>query len=146
MFQLAIVFIVQKSAMNRFFATHEILNISESTILKYNYVLWFIRTHYKIAKSISTTLISNSYVSKYVWFIGLLIKIYKFRKIFIILRNDWYDSNYSSTLIFPKKKEKDKDSKQRIRIRIIDLVCYTTYVVCVNFIHKWRGLQFKVDS
>ena len=30
--------------------------------------------------------------------------------------------------------------------RIIDLVSHTTYVVCVNFIHKWRGLQFKVDS
>ena len=23
---------------------------------------------------------------------------------------------------------------------------HTTYVVCVNFIHKWRDLQFKVDS
>ena len=31
-------------------------------------------------------------------------------------------------------------------IRIIDLVSHTTYVVCVNFIHKWRALQFKVDS
>ena len=30
--------------------------------------------------------------------------------------------------------------------RIIDLVSYTTYVVCVNFIHKWRALQFKVDT
>ena len=29
---------------------------------------------------------------------------------------------------------------------IIDLVSHTTYVVCVNFIHKWRDLQFKVDS
>ena len=28
----------------------------------------------------------------------------------------------------------------------IDLVSHTTYVVCVNFIHKWRDLQFKVDS
>ena len=27
-------------------------------------------------------------------------------------------------------------------IRIIDLVSHTTYVVCVNFIHKWRDLQF----
>ena len=25
--------------------------------------------------------------------------------------------------------------------RIIDLVSHTTYVVCVNFIHKWRDLQ-----
>ena len=30
--------------------------------------------------------------------------------------------------------------------RIIDLVSNTTYVVCVNFIHKWRDLHFKVDS
>ena len=26
------------------------------------------------------------------------------------------------------------------------LVSHTTYVVCVNFIHEWRDLQFKVDS
>ena len=31
-------------------------------------------------------------------------------------------------------------------VRIIDLVSHTTYVVCVNFIHKLRDLQFKVDS
>ena len=31
-------------------------------------------------------------------------------------------------------------------VRIIDLVSHTTSVVCVNFIHKWRDLQFKVDS
>ena len=31
-------------------------------------------------------------------------------------------------------------------VRIIYLVSHTTYVVCVNFIHKWRDLQFKVDS
>ena len=31
-------------------------------------------------------------------------------------------------------------------VRIIDLVSHTTYVVCVNFIHKWLNLQFKVDS
>ena len=30
-------------------------------------------------------------------------------------------------------------------VRIIDLVSHTTYVVCVNFIYKWRDLQFKVD-
>ena len=27
-----------------------------------------------------------------------------------------------------------------------DLTSHTTYVVCVNFIHEWRQLQFKVDS
>ena len=31
-------------------------------------------------------------------------------------------------------------------VRIIDLISHTTYVVCVNFTHKWRYLQFKVDS
>ena len=32
-------------------------------------------------------------------------------------------------------------------VRIIDLVSHTIYVVCVLiFIHKWRDLQFKVDS
>ena len=31
-------------------------------------------------------------------------------------------------------------------VRIIDIVSHTTYVVCVNFAHKWRDLQFKVDS
>ena len=30
--------------------------------------------------------------------------------------------------------------------RIIDLVSHTTYVVYVNFIYKWRDLQFKVES
>ena len=30
--------------------------------------------------------------------------------------------------------------------RIIDLASHTTYVVCVNFIHKWRDLQFKVHT
>ena len=31
-------------------------------------------------------------------------------------------------------------------VRIIDLVSYTTYVVCVKLIHKWRDLLFKADS
>ena len=30
--------------------------------------------------------------------------------------------------------------------KIIGRVSHITYVVCVNFIHKWRDLQFKVDS
>ena len=30
--------------------------------------------------------------------------------------------------------------------RIIDLVSHTTYVVCVNFLHEWRHLQFNIDS
>ena len=31
-------------------------------------------------------------------------------------------------------------------VRIIDIVSHPTYVVFVNFIHKWRDLQFKVNS
>ena len=31
-------------------------------------------------------------------------------------------------------------------VSIINLVSHTTYVMCVNFIHKWRDLQFKVNS
>ena len=31
-------------------------------------------------------------------------------------------------------------------VRIIDLVSHTICVVCVNFINKWRDLQFEVDS
>ena len=31
-------------------------------------------------------------------------------------------------------------------VRIIDLVSHTFYVVYVNYIHKWRDLQFKVVS
>ena len=31
-------------------------------------------------------------------------------------------------------------------VMITDLVSHTTYVVCVNFIHEWRDLQFKVNS
>ena len=34
-------------------------------------------------------------------------------------------------------------SHYNLSFRIIDLVSHTTYVVCVNFIHKWRDLQFN---
>ena len=30
--------------------------------------------------------------------------------------------------------------------RIIDRVSHNIYIVCVNLIHKWRDLQFKVNS
>ena len=33
-----------------------------------------------------------------------------------------------------------------LSVSIIDLVSHTTYVVCVNFVHRWRELQFKVGS
>ena len=32
-----------------------------------------------------------------------------------------------------------------LSVRIIDLVSHTAYVMCVNFIHKWWDLQFKVN-
>ena len=31
-------------------------------------------------------------------------------------------------------------------VRIIDPVSHTTYVVCVNVIHKWRDLQFRLRT
>ena len=31
-------------------------------------------------------------------------------------------------------------------VRVIDLVSHTSYAACVRFIHKWRDLQFKIDS
>ena len=31
-------------------------------------------------------------------------------------------------------------------VKIIDLVSHCTHLMCVNFIHKWRDLQFKVVS
>ena len=31
-------------------------------------------------------------------------------------------------------------------VRIMEIVSNTTYVVRVNFIHKWRNLQFNIDS
>ena len=34
-------------------------------------------------------------------------------------------------------------SHYNLSVRIIDLVSHTTYVVCVNFIRKWRDLQLK---
>ena len=33
-----------------------------------------------------------------------------------------------------------------LSVRIIDLVSHIIYIVCVNFIRKWRDLQSKVDS
>ena len=37
-------------------------------------------------------------------------------------------------------------SKKVENIKYISIVSHTTYVVYVNFIQKWRDLQFKVDS
>ena len=98
--------------VNRFFTTHkgthEILNISESIILKFNYVFWFIRSyslnqrwflstvmHVKSVQHVDiklipfeTCLIRNS----------ILLYIDNFRKILliIIINDSMSDSNYSS--------------------------------------------------
>ena len=37
-------------------------------------------------------------------------------------------------------------SHYNLSVRIIDLAFHTICGVCVNFINKWRDLQFKVDS
>ena len=44
------------------------------------------------------------------------------------------------------QQTKSTKSHYNPSVRIIDLASHTTYVVCVNFIHKWRALQFNVDS
>ena len=33
-----------------------------------------------------------------------------------------------------------------LSVRIMGLVSNNTYVVCINFIHEWRNLQFKINS
>ena len=33
-----------------------------------------------------------------------------------------------------------------LKCRNYDVTSHTTYVVCVNFIHEWWDLRFKVDS
>ena len=35
---------------------------------------------------------------------------------------------------------------QSLRHSDYGLASHTTYVVCVNFVHEWRDLQFNVDS
>ena len=63
------------------------------------------------------TLTSNSYHTKYVWFISLIL-IHTFI-------HKWPLQPFS------------QDYGQ---------ASHTTYVVCVNFIREWRDLQFNVDS
>ena len=118
----------QRSAMNRCFATHKhswILNINESTILKFNHSDSFVLTTTLIYKNEYNEYEYNVDIehSKYVWFICLLMQIHTFRKILLILINDSSDSNHSLKITvfvvvaFTKKKEeKDKDSKKSKQI------------------------------
>ena len=102
---------------------HEILSTSALTVLKFNYSDSFVLTTtliytVQVAKSINTTLTSNSYHSKYVWFIWLLIQFHKFRKILIILINVSSGSKYSSTftvlvvVAFTKEEERKRQRQQ----------------------------------
>ena len=51
-----------------------------------------------------------------------------------------------SNLGFGPKPIRHIIAHYNLSVRIIDVVSHTTYVVCIIFIHKWRDLQFKVDS
>ena len=103
----------QRWVPNCFFATH-----------KHSLQRWFISP--TIAMSMRTTLTSNSYHSKYIWFISqpthldfITLKfegLETFRKI--------YSLSWPISLDY-------------------GLASHTTYVVCVNFIHEWQDLQFK---
>ena len=59
---------------------------------------------------------------------------------------------YSSSKEFNKLEQFIKSCSTYIighynpSVRVIDLLSHNTYVVCINFIHKWRDLQFNVDS
>ena len=55
----------------------------------------------------------------------------------IIIEIEIYIHTYTHTYII---------GNYNLSVRIIDLVPHTIYVGCVNFIHKWRDLQFKVVS
>ena len=55
---------------------------------------------------------------------------------FSILKTKAHQNYYKMTYII---------SHYNPSVRIIDLVSHITYVMCVNFIHKWLDSQFKVD-
>ena len=59
---------------------------------------------------------------------------------------------YFNAQSFCQKSDERKSPKIYIighynpSVRISDLASHHTYVVCNNFVHEWRHLQFKVDS
>ena len=59
-----------------------------------------------------------------------------YRKWWVLRRNTWFSVIHTYII----------GQYNPTSVRIIELVSHTTYVVCVNFTHKWRDLQFKVDS
>ena len=79
-------------------------------------------------------LTSNSYPSKYVWFIRLLIPNRKFRKIFKILINNSSDSNHSLTFTvlvvdaFTDREDRKKQGQQaehihNLLLSIVVFIC-----------------------
>ena len=127
----------QRIVLSLLISTHKILNTNESTTLKFNYSDLFVLSTTLIYK-LNTTLTSNSYHSKYVWFICLLIRIHNLRKILI---NDSSDSNLSSKFmvlavvaftIEEKRKTQGQQAKEthnileycNVRTRIILLLWF----------------------
>ena len=69
-----------------------------------------------------------------------------FQKDFILCHNRFIALNLWWLFNYPKYIHTYITDHYNPSVRIIDLVSHATYVVCVNFIYKWRNLQFKVDS
>ena len=145
--------VYQRLAMIRCFATHkcpwnfeyEWVNSIEIQLLIRT--LYNIDLYVQVAMSLSTTLTSNIWHSKYVWFIRLLILVHKFRKIFIILINDSSDSNHSSKfsvlVIFSFKiRSKKKTKTASIFCLLLSIVVFVresyTYFVIIVYVDSWR--------
>ena len=52
---------------------------------------------------------------------------------------------FSSSIFYYSKKMGQRNYIKSVS-RDYDLASSTTWIVCVNLIHKWHNLQFKVDS
>ena len=137
----------QWSAMNGFslpVSTHEILNISESTILKFNYILlWFIFTHYNVD-------LQYTGCNEYVYNVD--IELIPFEKclilnLSIILINESSDSKFTVLVVVAfTTKEKSHISKNHrttskantqpsskyfsVRIRFILIWCFVHMLSC----------------
>ena len=58
-----------------------------------------------------------------------------------------YQAKWISTLISPKRcLHTYIIDRNNSSVMIIDLDSHNSYVVCVNFMHKWQDQQYKVDS
>ena len=70
------------------------------------------------------------------WIVSLFLTDKKFSRVLVCSSIFYYSKKCATYLI----------GHYNPSVRIVNLISHTTYVVCVNFIHKWRDLQFKVDS